>query len=342
MTQSATNLGYGAGAGTDVNFHDGRYAVRVSCDYIRTALFGGRSEQCAHFHRSGASLRRAGERKSFLLGVCRKPVIRAGQCVWPGAHRPPAISATILLMSLILEIDAERGEARAGRMTLAHGEVLTPVFMPVGTPATVKGVPQDVLEELQVEILLGNTYHLYLRPGRGAGAATGRAASLHGMGPRRPDRFGRLSGVQSGVLAQPDRRRRAVSLAPGRLAAFSVAGRVHRVQIALGADIIMAFDECTEYPAERGARAGSMELTLRWANDVETIFRPQLARGAGGCRGQSGNRRRATSSCAVRHRARGHVSRICARECARAAGGHGFPRLRHRRSERGGAARADL
>src|SRR2546423_3383609 len=68
-------------------------------------------------------------------------------------------------MSLHFEIVAHSGDARRGRLTLPHGTVGTPVFMPVGTLANVKGVPQDVLEELGVEILLANTYHLFLRPG---------------------------------------------------------------------------------------------------------------------------------------------------------------------------------
>ncbi len=68
-------------------------------------------------------------------------------------------------MSLHFQIEARHGAARTGRLITPHGEVETPVFMPVGTLASVKGVPQDVLEELGVQILLGNTYHLYLRPG---------------------------------------------------------------------------------------------------------------------------------------------------------------------------------
>src|SRR5580698_9237818 len=68
-------------------------------------------------------------------------------------------------MSLKFEIEKVAGTARLGRMTLPHGTVETPVFMPVGTLASVKGVPQDILEDLGVQILLGNTYHLYLRPG---------------------------------------------------------------------------------------------------------------------------------------------------------------------------------
>src|SRR6202021_3336110 len=68
-------------------------------------------------------------------------------------------------MSIEFHVEARAGSARAGRLITPHGEVETPVFMPVGTVASVKGVPQDVLEELGVQILLGNTYHLYLRPG---------------------------------------------------------------------------------------------------------------------------------------------------------------------------------
>ena len=68
-------------------------------------------------------------------------------------------------MSFRFEIDGRDGKARAGRFFTPHGVVQTPVFMPVGTLGTVKAVAQDVLEELGVEILLNNTYHLYLRPG---------------------------------------------------------------------------------------------------------------------------------------------------------------------------------
>src|SRR6476660_9215652 len=68
-------------------------------------------------------------------------------------------------MSLRFQVESTHEAARAGRLLTPHGEVETPVFMPVGTLATVKGVSQDILEELGVQILLGNTYHLYLRPG---------------------------------------------------------------------------------------------------------------------------------------------------------------------------------
>ncbi|MGB5152928.1 MAG: tRNA guanosine(34) transglycosylase Tgt, partial [Candidatus Sulfotelmatobacter sp.] len=68
-------------------------------------------------------------------------------------------------MSIEFHVEGRAGSARAGRLLTPHGEIETPVFMPVGTVATVKGMPQDILEDLGVQILLGNTYHLYLRPG---------------------------------------------------------------------------------------------------------------------------------------------------------------------------------
>src|SRR5690349_20381269 len=68
-------------------------------------------------------------------------------------------------MSIEFHLDAVAGKARLGRLITPHAEIQTPVFMPVGTVASVKGVPQDILEDLGAQIILGNTYHLYLRPG---------------------------------------------------------------------------------------------------------------------------------------------------------------------------------
>src|SRR5690348_18280058 len=81
-------------------------------------------------------------------------------------------------MSLKFEIQTTRASARRAQLITPHGTVETPVFMPVGTLASVKGVPQDLLEELGVQILLGNTYHLYLRPGVGTVRTLG---GLHGF-----------------------------------------------------------------------------------------------------------------------------------------------------------------
>jgi queuine tRNA-ribosyltransferase len=170
------------------------------------------------------------------------------------------------------EIEARSGAARAGRLCTPHGVVHTPVFMPVGTLATVKGVPQHLLEELGVEILLGNTYHLYLRPG---------ADLVH-----------RLGGLHQFMAWD-----RAILTDSGGFQVFSLAalrklseegaefrshldGSLHSLspeksvalQLSLGADIMMAFDECTEYPAERARARASMELTLRWARRCRQYF----------------------------------------------------------------------
>jgi queuine tRNA-ribosyltransferase len=170
------------------------------------------------------------------------------------------------------QIDAASGAARTGRLITPHGAVETPVFMPVGTLASVKGVSQDILEELGVQILLGNTYHLYLRPG--------------------VEQVRQLGGLHR-FMAWP----RAILTDSGGFQVFSlnqlrkvteegVTFRSHldgsehffspesatEAQIGLGADIIMAFDECTEYPADRERARQSMELTLRWAARSKKYF----------------------------------------------------------------------
>jgi len=187
-------------------------------------------------------------------------------------------------MSIQFRIESRGLKGRVGVLGTAHGEIQTPVFMPVGTGATVKAVPQDILEEMGVEILLGNTYHLYLRPG----VETIR-------------RFGGLHGF----MAWP----RAILTDSGGFQVFSlnelrkvteegVTFRSHldgsshffspesamAAQIGIGADIIMAFDECTEYPADAARTRASMELTLRWAERSKRYFeehRHEVAWGSG-------------------------------------------------------------
>ena len=175
-------------------------------------------------------------------------------------------------MSIQFHIEGQSGAGRAGRLITPHGEVETPVFMPVGTLASVKGIPQDILEELGVQILLGNTYHLYLRPGI--------------------EQVRKLGGLHR-FMAWP----RAILTDSGGFQVFSlnelrkvaeegVTFRSHldgsphflspesaiEAQIGLGADIIMAFDECTEYPADSARMRASMEMTLRWAERSKKYF----------------------------------------------------------------------
>ena len=153
-----------------------------------------------------------------------------------------------------------------------HGIVETPVFMPVGTLASVKGVPQDLLEELGVEILLGNTYHLYLRPGveqvRKLGGLhrfmSWNRAILTDSGGFQVFSLNELRKVtEEGVTFR--------SHLDGSSHFFSPESAME-AQIGLGADIIMAFDECTEYPADQARMRKSMEMTLRWAERSKKYF----------------------------------------------------------------------
>jgi queuine tRNA-ribosyltransferase len=175
-------------------------------------------------------------------------------------------------MSIEFHIEGRAGSARAGRLLTPHGKIETPVFMPVGTVATVKGVSQDILEELGVQILLGNTYHLYLRPGvetvRQMGGLHGfmswPRAILTDSGGFQVFSLNELRKVsEEGVMFR--------SHLDGSPHFFSPESAM-QAQIGLGADIIMAFDECTEYPADRARTKASMELTLRWAERSKKYF----------------------------------------------------------------------
>jgi queuine tRNA-ribosyltransferase len=171
--------------------------------------------------------------------------------------------------------------ARLGRLTTPHGVVDTPAFMPVGTAGTVKALTQQALAELGVQILLGNTYHLYLRPGH--------------------ERIRQLGGLHR-FMSWP----RAILSDSGGFQVFSLAdlrkvtddGVVFRshldgsehflspeksieIQQALGSDIAMAFDECIEYPADHARAAGAVKLTTHWARRCRTFAKPADATNPG-------------------------------------------------------------
>src|SRR5580658_3960678 len=172
-------------------------------------------------------------------------------------------------MSLLFEVGATCAEGgRRGELTLPHGVVQTPVFMPVGTAATVKAVPQDVIEGLGgrgAEIILANTYHLYLRPGHGLIRELGGVHRF--MSWRRP-MLTDSGGFQVFSLAKL---RKITS--DGVEFRSHLDGSKHffspehsmEVQIALGADVMMAFDECVETPASWERTKASMGLTHAWA-----------------------------------------------------------------------------
>jgi queuine tRNA-ribosyltransferase len=160
---------------------------------------------------------------------------------------------------------ATDGAARRGRLSTAHGGIETPVFMPVGTYGAVKGVAPDELKALKAQIILGNTFHLWLRPGLEVVRDFG---GLHGFigwnGPILTDSGGfqvfslaamrKLS--EEGVKFSSPINGEKLLLTP------EVSMQIQRV---LNSDIVMIFDECTPYPADWSAAKDSMELSLRWA-----------------------------------------------------------------------------
>ena len=162
---------------------------------------------------------------------------------------------------------------RRGQLDLPHQVVQTPVFMPVGTAGTVKAVPQDTLESLGAQIILGNTYHLYLRPGH---EPIRRMGGLHRFISWPRAMLTDSGGFQVFSLSQlrkvTDEGVRFRSHLDGSSHFFTPEHSMD-VQIALGADIAMAFDECTEYPAERKRAEESLRLTMAWAQRSLHHFR---------------------------------------------------------------------
>lgn len=181
-------------------------------------------------------------------------------------------------MSLRFDLLATQGTARRGTLHLPHGSVQTPVFMPVGTAASVKAVPQQMLETLGddgrgAEIILANTYHLYLRPGH---ELIDRLGGVHKFMSWNRPMLTDSGGFQVFSLA-----------ALRKITPNGVEFRSHLdgskhffspehsmdVQIALGADVCMAFDECTEHPATWERTRSSMDLTHAWAARSLAHFR---------------------------------------------------------------------
>jgi queuine tRNA-ribosyltransferase len=156
-------------------------------------------------------------------------------------------------------------KARAGKITTDHGEILTPIFMPVGTAGTVKAVHQRELEnDIHAQIILGNTYHLYLRPGLDI---LERAGGLHKFNGWNKPILTDSGGYQ--VFSLKDIRKiseegvKFQSHIDGSRHLFTPES-VMDIQRVIGADIIMAFDECAPYPCDYSYAKKSMEMTHRW------------------------------------------------------------------------------
>lgn len=170
------------------------------------------------------------------------------------------------------EVLSEDGKARRGRIRTPHGVIETPVFMPVGTQGTVKAMTHRLLKEIGTQIILGNTYHLYLRPGV---EVLKEAGGLHSFiswdGPLLTDSGGyqvfslsqgRFGNRKSKVKVSEEGVEFRDHLA-GDLHLFTPE-RVIQIQEILGSDIIMPLDECVEYPVERTYASEALGRTLRW------------------------------------------------------------------------------
>ena len=190
----------------------------------------------------------------------------------------PSLPAKLAAMAFRFELrKKDKSGARLGRLHTPHGIVDTPAFMPVGTQGTVKGLTQYALEELGVQILLGNTYLLYLRPGH--------------------ERIRQLGGLH-GFMAWP----RAILTDSGGFQVFSLSelrkitddgvtfrshldGSEHflspekalEIQTALGSDIMMVLDECIEYPASHEQACKAAARTFDWARRARTAFAAQAS-----------------------------------------------------------------
>ena len=167
--------------------------------------------------------------------------------------------------SFVRTISDNATRARAGRVTTAHGTIDTPAFMPVGTQGTVKALTQQMLEEAGASIILGNTYHLYLRPGH---ATINQLGGLHQFisweRPILTDSGGFQVFSLNSLRKLSEEGVEFQSHIDGSLH-FLSPERSMEIQAALGSDIVMAFDECTAYPATRDEALASLELTQRWA-----------------------------------------------------------------------------
>src|SRR5680860_1282220 len=168
-------------------------------------------------------------------------------------------------MDFELQAKADNSRARAGVLTTAHGKIETPIFMPVGTAGSVKGIhTRDIKEDIQAQIILGNTYHLYLRPGMDV---IEKAGGLHKFNlwdrPILTDSGGYQVFSLGDIRKLSEEGVRFQSHIDGSSHMFTPESVID-IQRTIDADIIMAFDECTPGDADYNYAKKSLELTQRW------------------------------------------------------------------------------
>ncbi|MGY6632193.1 MAG: tRNA guanosine(34) transglycosylase Tgt [Alkalilacustris sp.] len=170
------------------------------------------------------------------------------------------------------QITARDGRARTGAIATPRGEIRTPAFMPVGTAATVKAMHPGAVRATGADVILGNTYHLMLRPGA---ERVARLGGLHRfMGWERPiltDSGGFQVMSLAGLRKMSEEGVRFKSHIDGS-AQMLTPERSMQIQRLLGSDIVMAFDECTPHPADHATAATSMRLSMRWAQRSRDAF----------------------------------------------------------------------
>ena len=176
-------------------------------------------------------------------------------------------------MTFTIKQNDPQSQARTGVLTTDHGDIQTPIFMPVGTAGTVKAVHQRELEtDINADIILGNTYHLYLRPGLDVMRQAGGLHAFNGW--KRPiltDSGGYQVYSLSNTRKIKEEGVTFKSHIDGSKHTFTPEG-VMDIQRTIGADIIMAFDECPPYPCEYAYARASMEMTHRWLDRCITRF----------------------------------------------------------------------
>ena len=182
-------------------------------------------------------------------------------------------------MTFAFDIHARDGDARTGEITTGRGTIRTPAFMPVGTAATVKAMFPDTVRETGADIILGNTYHLMLRPGAERVARLGGLhAFMNWSGPILTDSGGfqvmslaKLRKLnEHGVTFQSHIDGSTHLLTPERAV---------EIQCLLGSDLQMQLDECPPYPCTREEAASAVELSLRWAERAQEAFAKRAAPG---------------------------------------------------------------
>ena len=186
------------------------------------------------------------------------------------------------LFALNFKVEAQHGEARAGVITTRRGEIQTPVFMPVGTAGTVKGIRFEELEsrDLDAKIILGNTYHLWLRPGIDVIKAAGGLHRFIGWDRALLTDSGGFQVWSLGDLRKITEEGTEFRSHVDGSRKFLSPEVSMEVQAALGSDIVMVFDECAPGQATHEETERSMELTARWARRSKIAFDRLQAEGA--------------------------------------------------------------